>query len=69
MTKDQVIKAIKRMVGDGKRKEWCEATGVNQTVLSDVLRGHRAPTEQLCNMVGVERFTVTRYRAALREKG
>lgn len=63
MTKEQVIKAIKRLVGDGKRNEWCQAHGVNQTVLSDVLRGHRAPTEQLCNMVGVQRVTVIQYRS------
>lgn len=59
MTKEQVIKAIKRMVGGDRRGVWCAANGVNQTVLSDVLRGHKPPTEQLCALVGVERVTKT----------
>jgi hypothetical protein len=63
MTKEQVIKAIKRLIGGVRQKDWCEAYNVNQTVLSDVLRGHRAPTKQLCNMVGVERVTVIQYRS------
>ena len=62
MKQDQVVRAIKRLVGDDRRNVWCAANGVNQTVLSDVLRGHKPPTEQLCALVGVERFTVTRYR-------
>ena len=62
MKREQVVAAIKRLVGDTRRNVWCAANGINQTVLSDVLRGHKPPTEQLCALVGVERFTVTRYR-------
>lgn len=58
MKQEQVVKAIKRAVGDTKQKDWCAAHGVNQTVLSDVLRGHRAPTQLLCALVGVDK-TVT----------
>jgi len=69
MKQEQVVRAIRRDIGLTRQKDWCAFHGVNQTVLSDVLRGHKPPTEQLCALVGVERFTVTRYRAALREKG
>lgn len=58
MKKEQVVRAIKRAVGDTKQKEWCEANGVNQSVLSDVLRGHIPPTHLLCALVGVDK-TVT----------
>lgn len=62
MKQEQVVKAIRRLVGDERQKAWCELWGVNQTVLSDVLRGHKPPTEQLCGLVGVERVTVVQYR-------
>lgn len=62
MKQEQVVKAIKRVVGGYRQKDWCELWNVNQTVLSDVLRGHKPPTEQLCAIVGVERVTVVQYR-------
>lgn len=62
MKQEQVVKAIKREIGEMRYKDWCELWNINRTVLSDVLRGHKPPTEQLCAIVGVERFTVTHYR-------
>ncbi len=66
MNQQQVIKAIKRAVGDTKQKEWCARNGVNQTVLSDVLRGHKPPTQLLCALVGVDKVVTikTAYRKA-----
>lgn len=62
MKQEQVVKAIKREIGEMRHKEWCELWSINRTVLSDVLRGHKPPTEQLCALVGVERFTTVTYR-------
>jgi hypothetical protein len=59
MKQEQVVKAIKRAVGEHRQGAWCQLHGVNPTVLSDVLRGHKNPTEQLCALVGVERVSVT----------
>lgn len=62
MKQEQVVKAIKRLIGDQRQKDWCTWHGMNQTVLSDVLRGHKPPTKQLCALVGVERVTTVTYR-------
>lgn len=62
MRQDQVVSAIRREIGGFSQKRWCGLKGVNPTVLSDVLRGHKPPTEQLCALVGVERVTVVQYR-------
>lgn len=66
MKQEQVVKAIKRLVGDERQKEWCARHGVNQTVLSDVLRGHKPPTQLLCALVGVNKTVIikTEYRKA-----
>jgi hypothetical protein len=62
MKQKRVVELIRREIGSMSQVKFCDLFSINPTVLSDVLRGHKPPTEQLCNMVGVERVTVVQYR-------
>jgi len=64
MKQERVVDLIRREIGGMNQAKFCRLFSVNPTVLSDVLRGHKPPTAQLCALVNVEKITVTKYRKA-----
>ncbi len=59
MTEEQVRKSLSRSIGTMSQTEWARQNGVNETVLSEVLRSHRAPTARMCELIGVHKKIVT----------
>lgn len=59
MTEEQVRKSLSRAIGTMSQLAWAKQNGVNETVLSEVLRSHRPPTARMCELIGIHKRIVS----------
>lgn len=60
MTEDQVRALVDRKARPN-RNQWCEATGVRKSHLSEFMAGKRRPTTDVLNALGLE-YRIVRKR-------
>lgn len=63
MTRDSVMAMVRRACREaGSQKAWAAQHGINETFLSQVLRGEREPSSAILRPLGLERVVSYRRR-------
>jgi len=56
MTKEDVLRLLRKMVAEaGGQKAFAKANGIEQSIISEVLHGHRDPPPRLLDKMGINR--------------